>query len=90
MKKQNISFFVFCSIVAIVGVWLGTTIWTRWKVTFFILRLLGLNGGCHAETNVQPQAPPTQSQLVEQTSINTGVRLKYAINPDGSRYLEPK
>jgi hypothetical protein len=34
--------------------------------------------------------PPKYGTLHLETSIGSGVRLTYAINPDGSRYLEPK
>jgi len=34
--------------------------------------------------------PPRYGYLHLETSIGSGVRIKYAINPNGSRYLEPK
>jgi hypothetical protein len=34
--------------------------------------------------------PPRYGYLHLETSIGSGIRLTYAINPDGSRNLEPK
>lgn len=65
-RNERIAIGLLCSIVAAFLAWLGTTIWTRWKVTLFILTLLGLNGGCHANASLTTNAvaePPTAANV---------------------------
>lgn len=73
--NKKITIGLLCSIVAVFFAWLGTTIWTRWKVTLFILSLLGLNGGCHANgspaTNIVAQ--PTVTTLVTFNETNGSI-----------------